>query len=223
MSLLGSIWVKLGLDNSGFKKGLNESENKTSAFSAGIKKLGGMIAGAFAVGTLLRFGNEISKLAAKTEGVERAFNKIATPTTLQELRGATQGMVADFDLMKNSVKANNFKIPLSQLATYFNFATARAAETGESVDYLVDSIITGLGRQSVLYLDNLGLSVTEIRKEMESGKSMAEAVGLIIQREMGDATKAVSETARQSAQLTVEWSNFKIKIRRTFRFRVSPN
>ena len=210
MGLLGSIWVKLGLDNSDFKKGLNESKGKANQFSSAVNKIGGMIAGAFAVESLIRFGQEISGLAAKAEGVERAFKRIATPTTLQELRGATQGMVTDFDLMKNSVKANNFKIPLEQLATYFNFATIRAAETGESVDYLVDSIITGLGRQSVMILDNLGLSAAEIRKQMEGGASMADAVGKIIQQEMGNASEAVSETARQTAQLNVEWDNFKV-------------
>ena len=49
-------------------------------------------------------------------------------------------VVSDFDLMKNAVSASNFKIPLENLGSYLAFATKRAEETGQSVDYLVDSI-----------------------------------------------------------------------------------
>ena len=53
------------------------------------------------------------------------------------------------------------------LGSYLAFATKRAEETGQSVDYLVDSIIMGIGRKSPMILDNLGISIVDIRNEME--------------------------------------------------------
>ena len=163
MSVLGKILVKLGLDNSEFKKGINESEREVGGFSNTLKNIGGMIAGAFAVERLVAFGKEISEIAAKAEGVRKAFMQIGDESTLQGLRTATKGMVDDLTLMQTAVKASNFNIPLTELGKYLSFAAERAAATGQSVDYLVDSIITGLGRESVMILDNLGLSVVDIR------------------------------------------------------------
>ena len=70
-------------------------------------------------------------------------------------------------MIKQAVRASNFKVPLNQLATFFEFATKRAAQTGESVDYLVNSIIDGIGRKSTLVMDNLGISATELQAEIK--------------------------------------------------------
>lgn len=208
MGILGELWVKLGLKNDGLKKGLKDSENKISGFSKGIKKLGGVIAAAFTVEKVLAFTKQCAALANQVAGVKRAFDRIADPNLLKDLRRATQGTVTDLQLMQRAVQANNFKIPLDQLATYLQFATKRAQETGQSVDYLVDSIVTGLGRQSVLILDNLGISAKEIRDNMKDGATMAEAVGKIIQKEMGNATMAIDNAEMATAQFSTAWQNF---------------
>ena len=75
------------------------------------------------------------------------------PSLTNDLKTATRGTVSEFDLMKSAVSANNFKIPLESLSSYLAFATRRAEETGQSVDYLVDSIIMGIGRKSPMILD----------------------------------------------------------------------
>lgn len=222
MSVIGRLLVRLGLDNSQYKAGLTESDQKTSMFGKSVQKLGGIIAGAFAIGTITRFVREVTALAGKSEGIERAFNRIADTDFLANLRTATQGMVSDLELMKNTVKAQNFRIPLEQLATYFQFATVRASETGESVDYLVDSIITGLGRQSVMILDNLGLSAAEIREEMARGASMAEAVGTIIAKSMADGATEISKSTKAVTNLTVEWDNFKVSLGKTLNNFLTP-
>ena len=141
-----------------------------------------------------------------------AFKNIAPKGLLADLRRATMNSVDDMQLMQRAVQANNFKIPLEQLATYLQFATKRAIETGQSVDYLVDSIITGLGRESVMILDNLGLSSAEIRTQMEGGASMAEAVSEIINRDMAKGAGVIETAATNSAQLTAAWTNFKTQL-----------
>jgi hypothetical protein len=81
-----------------------------------------------------------------------------------------------------------------------------------SVDYLVDSIITGLGRQSVMILDNLGISAAEIRDNMKDGSSMAEAVGKIINEQMGGAAVEIDKAATATERLTAAWTNFQLAI-----------
>ena len=210
MGILGELWVKLGLKNDELNKGLNQSKQKVSGFAQYMSKLGGMMAAAFSVKEIIAFTHRTAELANKAKGVKAAFDKLGDPNLLSNLRKATAGTVDDLQLMQRAVQANNFRIPLDQLATYLNFATKRARETGQSVDYLVDSIITGLGRQSVMILDNLGISAAEIRENMKDGASMAEAVGKIIQQQMPSATAEIDKAAEASARLAAAWTNFQL-------------
>ena len=61
-------------------------------------------------------------------------------------------------------------------------------------------------------LDNLGFSATEVREEFNETGNMAEAVGNIIQRQMGDAGNATLTVAEQIAQQRAEITNLKIAV-----------
>ena len=201
----------LQMNNSKFKKGLTGSQKALKAFQKQVKAVGGMIAGAFAVTALVNFGREAVQLAAKLQGVESAFNKLNDPNLLNDLRAATRGMVSDLELMKQAVRAKNFAIPLKDLATFFEFATKRSLETGESVDYLVNSIIDGIGRKSTLVMDNLGISATQLQAEIRKTGDFAVAAGNLIKEGIEDMGE-VADTAMVSmvaAQAT--WDNFKAK------------
>ena len=112
-----------------------------------IMSMKGLVAGAFAsaivVGTV-----KLSKMAAAAEGVERAFKRLNKPGLLNELQKATKGTASNLELMKTAVQAKNFDIPLKNLGSLLQFAQSRARDTGESVEYLVNSIVMGIGRKS---------------------------------------------------------------------------
>ena len=57
-------------------------------------------------------------------------------------------------------------IDIQKLPDLLKFASIRAMETGQSVDYMVSSIVTGLGRKSPLILDNLGLKLKDLDAEV---------------------------------------------------------
>lgn len=212
MGILGELWVKLGLKDESFKKGTEGAKKQANGLAKYMSKLGGIMATAFSVKEIVAFTHRTAELANKAAGVRKAFEALNKPNLLADLRRATMGTVDDLQLMQRAVQAKNFKIPLDQLATYLQFATKRANETGQSVDYLVDSIITGLGRQSVMILDNLGISAAEIRDNMKDGSSMAEAVGKIIKEQMGDAATEIDNAALATGRLTAAWTNFQIAI-----------
>jgi len=191
-----------------------QTEQTGSKMTNTFKNVGRAIAGAFAIREVVRFGQEAIRLAATLEGVEAAFKRIAAPGLLDELRKQTRGTVSDLQLMQNAVKASNFQIPLEQLGKLFAFAQQRARETGESVDYLVDSIVLGIGRKSPLILDNLGISAVRLRDEfkglgIESAGvgDVARVVANIIDEEMGKAGGTIETTAEKMERMSASFKN----------------
>lgn len=203
--------AKLGLDKKEFDRKLKEAEGGVTKFGAGLR--GVFAAAGLAIGlqSIIKFGAEAYKLAAKAGTVKTAFDRLNSPTLLDDLRRATQNTVADVELMTNAIRANNFRLPLEQLPKYFEFATRRARETGESVNYLVDSIVLGISRQSPKILDNLGLSLTEINDEFRKTGNYAVAVGNIAERELGRMGKAADDAYVKNMRLGAAWENLKTK------------
>lgn len=147
---------------------------------------------------------ESLKLAREGEGIRIAFERLNQPGLLDNLKEATHGTVSELDLMKQAIKFDNFKLPLEDLSTYLAFAQQKAKDTGESIDYLVDSIVTGLGRQSKQILDNLGISAAELTKRMNEGADMTTAVADIIREEMAKAGDYVETAADRAARATAK-------------------
>ena len=156
------------------------------------------------------FANAVSKgmeMSREAEGVKAAFDRLNQPGLLDNLREATHNTVNDLDLMKQAVKFDNFNLSLQQMGTFLAFAQQQAKDTGQDVNYLVDSIVTGLGRKSLPILDNLGLSATEIRDRMKETGDMTEAVAQIIQERMSNAGDYVETAADRAAQGQVKLDN----------------
>ena len=156
------------------------------------------------------------ELAKAGEGVRIAFERIGRGDILDGLRQATHGTVTDLELMKAAVKFNDFKLPLDQLGTMLAFAQKKAKDTGQSIDYMVDSIVTGLGRKSLMILDNLGLSASEIRDKMAETGDMTKAVGEIIREQMSKSGEYIETAADKAAQADVRLKNAMEELGRTF-------
>ena len=139
------------------------------------------------------------ELARQGEGIRLAFERLNQPGLLDRLKMATHGTVSEIELMKQAIKFDNFKLPLEDLATYLAFAQQKAKDTGESIDYLVTSIVNGLGRQSKQILDNLGISAAELTRRMNEGATMTKAVADIIKEEMEKAGDYVETAADRAA------------------------
>ena len=209
MSIIGSIFVRLGLKSDEFSKGIKQSEGQLSSFKGVVGKIGGAIAGAFAVNKIVQFTKEAYKLAGQAQGVYNAFSRLNRPGLLNDLKEATRGTTDELQLMQTAVRASNFKIPLEELATYLKFATDRAIDTGESVDYLVNSLVLGIGRKSPLILDNLSISTVRLREELAKTGDMAKVVGNIIKEEMQKGGDAIETSAVKVQRLSAAWKDLK--------------
>jgi hypothetical protein len=193
--------------------------NYSSALSGLKSQFMGLIsltAGLAFLGTQIKEGIGDARVL---EGVRVAFDKLNDPNLLSNLEKATKGTVNNLDLMKAGVQAKNLGVPIEQLGVLFGFAQQRALETGESVDYLVDSIVKGIGRKSPLILDNLGISAIALKEKLGSITTaqattgqVAEAVGKIIQESQAESGQAIDETQSKLLRAQAAWENTRAEL-----------
>lgn len=151
--------------------------------------------------------NEGVEMARSADGITHAFSQFGNPELLNQLRTATKGAVGDIELMKAAVKAKDFRIPLEDLGKYLSFAQLKAQQTGQSLDYMVDSIVTGLGRQSPMILDNLGLSAAEISEKTKETGDFMRGVASIVEKSLSEAGPRYISAADRAAQAAVRLQN----------------
>ena len=218
-------------------KSLQGAENSMKGGGGLFSGIGSKMEGALAVfgGNLMTKGVELAasamtslisetgdmikqgvELAKQGEGIRIAFDRLGRGDIMDGLREATHGTVTDLELMKAAVKFNDFKLPLDELGTMLAFAQQKAKDTGQSVDFLVESIVNGLGRKSLMILDNLGLSATEIKERMKETGDMTKAVGAIIRDQMAAAGDYVETAADRAAQANVSLQNKMEELGRKF-------
>lgn len=216
--MISALTVKIGADIDNLRQELQAATKGLRGFQSSLMSIAGTLGIAFGVREIASFTVEIHKLAGEAQGVGAAFNKLPNATTLMhELKEATGGTVSELDLMKRAVQASNFDISLQALPKLLEFATLRAQQTGQSVDYLVDSIVTGIGRKSKLILDNLGISAVQLDEKLggvsvaaASVGQVADAVGEIASESLSQMGKLSENTATKMQRLAASWENFKV-------------
>lgn len=164
-----------------------------------------------AVGNLIDkmkdFVGEGIEMAESADGVTHAFGQMNKAGLLDNLRKATKGTVNDFDLMKAAVQAKDFRIPLKDLGTYLQFAQLKAQQTGQSVEYMTESIVLGLGRKSKMILDNLGISAAEIDEKVAKTGDFTKAVAEIVSNQLKNAGQTYVSAADRALQKTTKLQN----------------
>lgn len=180
-----------------------------------------LVIGAQIVRELVSTTLEMAKLQGQTEAVERAFRRqvVNSEGLLHRLRKATQGTVGDVELMQRALKFQNFGADVQQLPVLLEFAAVRAQQTGDSVDYLVNSIVNGIGRKSILVLDNLGISATRLKEELGGVSTQAAsvadvtaAVGRVAQEELEKMGGFAVNAATGVDRLAVAWQELRIEV-----------
>lgn len=157
-------------------------------------------------GVGIALGN-MAKNAAQIEGLQNAFESLSgqAGTTGDDMLAALQkgsgGTVAARDLMESFNKAASL-VSLefaTDLPSAMELVSKAAAATGQDMGFLMDSLVTGVGRVSPMILDNLGIQVSLT----EATEKYAEANGLVA----SELTKTEQQAAVQA--LTMEKLNEK--------------
>ena len=158
------LTIKAGIGFVNFVKKIPERIGKAVAFVdhfttslLNLNKMFGAVAGKV---------EEFVAGAAELEGVAASFEVIAGATageTLTELKAKSAGMAEAVDLMKAFSSASLLVGPIfaESLGTALPYLTKLSLATGESIDYLTDSYVRGIGRLSPKILDNLKIQVSQ--------------------------------------------------------------
>ena len=219
-SILAKLQVIVSANLAEFGKNLDKGHKDLKNFTSGLQKIAGAVGIAFGTQQVAQFALEVAKLSGEAEAVRIAFERLPNSIKLMnELKAATGGTVSELELMKRAVQASNFEISLEALPRLLEFATLRAQQTGQSVDYLVDSIVTGIGRKSKLILDNLGISAVQLGEELKGASleassigEVADAVGRIAEKNLSNMAGFAENAATKMQRLNASWENLKVVI-----------
>ena len=157
-----------------------------------LGKIGGTLKTALTVGlgAVTALGAGAVKLAADASGIPAiAQSFFQLGGSIETMRKSTAGMVSDAELMKNynlaaQLVSRSFAEDLPQAMGYLQKV---AAATGQSMDYMVNSLIVGVGRESKMILDNLAIQVDVTAASEAYAKSL------------GKKTDALTKSERQTA------------------------
>lgn len=192
------------------QKSLCASIKEAVAYQVGLQSL--VLLFLRLVGNIKDFVREGIRIAGVAQGIDEAFSRIANKDYLSSLREQTKGLLNDNFLKKFTVQANNLGIPIEHMGKLLAFAQQRAKDTGESVEYLSESIVKGLGRKSVLILDNLGLSSVRINEEFKRTGDFVAAVTKIVDEEMSKVGNSLDTAVEADVRRAVRWQNLQERI-----------
>jgi hypothetical protein len=191
-------------------------ENQNKRVSKNTRILGGTLAVVrsklllfnFAVGFAIRGLGRFAMQASKVESMERAFITLAgagesSRVALQRLEQATNGTMSQFDLFQQANNAMVLGVSKNsdEMAEMFDIAQRLGRALGRDTASSVESLITGIGRQSRLMLDNIGIIV----KADEAYESYAKTLGISVDQLTDQEKKqafltATMESARQKVK-----------------------
>lgn len=110
--------------------------------------------------------DQLAQQAGKLEGLKTGFETLQRSigqspiASIEALRKATQGLISDTELYQRANQAVLLGVPTN----IFNESAAAAVKLGRAMGidaaFGLESLSLGLGRQSRLYLDNLGIVVS---------------------------------------------------------------
>ena len=172
---IAALSFQFGNVNVGFGTFINNFKNLGAVGGA----IAAVVAAAGAIQKLDKAIDELAAQAGKVEGLATGFATLQRtigqdPTkSIEKLRAATRGLVSDVDLYQRANQAVLLGVPTE----VFNQAAAAAVKLGRAMGidaaFGLESLSLGLGRQSRLYLDNLGIIVSA----EEAYKNFALSVG----------------------------------------------
>ena len=161
----------------------------------------------FALGFAIRAMGKFASQSAKVDSMRTAFNTLSDSgegagIALNRLKKATNDTMSEFDLFQQANNAMVLGVSQNsdEMAEMFDIAQRLGRALGRDTASSVESLVTGIGRQSRLMLDNIGIIV----KSEEAYKKYAKELGKTSDK-LTDAEKkqAFLEATMESARAKV--------------------
>ncbi|BCV06568.1 MAG: hypothetical protein CM15mV137_240 [uncultured marine virus] len=189
----------------------------------------------FALGLGVRQLNKFVQSASSVESMSRAFTTLQggvnnSSIAIQKLQKATNNTMTSFDLFK---QANNAMIlgvskNSDEMANMFDMAQRLGHAVGQDTRTSVESLVTGIGRQSRQMLDNIGIIVdsekaykdyaSEIKKNvdnltvLERKQAFLNATLDSARKKLEGLPKEVTDNTMVFQQLGVQFEEVSVKL-----------
>lgn len=192
---IASLFAEIGADTKNLEKGLQDSKGKIEGVGGAFNSLKSMIVPAMAAATaavvLFKKGVEFSKEGAALQRVEDASASLASSMGLNmreilvAVRTASMGMVSDTDIMASASRALLLGVGgnADAMGKLMEVAAVRGRAMGLSATQAFNDIVTGIGRQSPLILDNLGIVINAVEVNEEYAKSLGKTANQLTDTE----------------------------------------
>lgn len=211
-----------------------ESKKTTSSFnniknavnSLSLVTTLGMGAAGLAV---VNFGKESVDAFLKAERVSTQFSLMFgknSDSLIQDLKRIGEGTVSTTNLMQASIRATQLGISQADIAGLFEVARAKAKLMGIDSTQAFNDITLGIGRQSKMILDNLGIVlnlekaykkyadtnnlVVESLTEFEKKQAIAKAIMLESQGVLLLHAATMDDHLESVERLKIGWEEFKV-------------
>ena len=161
----------------------------------------------FAVGFAIRAMGKFASQSAKVDSMKTAFNTLSDSgegagIALNKLKQATNDTMNEFDLFQQANNAMVLGVSKNsdEMAEMFDIAQRLGRALGRDTASSVESLVTGIGRQSRLMLDNIGIIV----KSEETYKKYA--------KELGKTTDKLTDAEKKQAFLEATMESARAKV-----------
>lgn len=156
-SAISSMERSLG----GFRAETEQVTKKTSMMRDALSMAAGIMLRDFCRSAAATITESV-KLGAQLETLKNSFYALSRAAggyvpSLEQLRKATKGMVSDTNLLKAANQAMMLGLPTEELDQLMINAIKLGNAMGIDATHAVESLSIGIGRQSRLVLDNLGV------------------------------------------------------------------
>lgn len=165
-----TILLRILGDSSQGEKALDKIHKRLLTFGAALTATSTAALVTFA--KLGEGGAQIDALEGKFARMAAAFGKTADEM-LSTWENAAAGTLSRAEMMRKANQAALLGLPVDRLAEMLAIARNAAESTGQSVEYMFDSLVVGIGRKSKMILDNLGI----IFSAEEAYAAYAQSVG----------------------------------------------
>lgn len=198
MAQLQDLKVKISLDNSQFQSGISKVEQQTNTLGSSMKKLGGIVAGAFATKAVLDFGKKVASV-----GMEYNALKETSQTTWTTLLGSQEEAIAQLERIEQFAAKTPFtQMGVDQMAKYLH----NAGYEGEAVfDQLTK--IGNMGSAFGVQEDSLVEMTRQFSQVQQAGVAYTEDLniladrGIPIYQALADATgSTVAEVKKMASE-----------------------
>lgn len=198
----------------------NQASEGLNKIKGGLDKL--KAAGSVAMGSIKLLGAALGAIGAAAvkaakdfgefDGVRKSFKNLAasqgedSKKMLASMRELSRGMVSDAELMKKANSALLLGLPVNRFGDMLKIAQSASVATGQSMDHMLESIVTGLGRGSKLMLDNLGIVFKVEDAYAEYAKTVGKSVSALSEAEKKQAfiNKALSVGIKNSERAGIQ-------------------